>query len=253
MITKEKSQKIKQLKYLLVLPLLVVMLVYISCTNDAQADIEQIENVLKEENIPSEGMYSRAENGFIMFLGTHLAGEVVPYEKYTEKEKEVFNKFRNHENPKFETSVVIDGNGDRVQFIKVPMPPINNNENMVIEDDGSVSFAIIEDVPVFPGCEGSKEELRICLQKKITQHVNRNFNVGLATELKLKPGINRIFVLFKIDKDGNITDVKARAPHQKLADEAIRVVNLLPQMIPGKQKGDAVGVKYSLPIAFKVE
>ncbi|NOR28079.1 MAG: BlaR1 peptidase M56, partial [Lutibacter sp.] len=36
MITKEKSQKMKQLKYLLVLPLLVSMLVYVSCTNDTQ-------------------------------------------------------------------------------------------------------------------------------------------------------------------------------------------------------------------------
>jgi protein TonB len=123
-------------------------------------------------------------------------------------------------------------------------------EEEVMED---VPFAIIEDVPVFPGCKGNKDQLRACLQDKITKHVNRKFNSDLASDLGLSPGIKRIFVMFKIDRTGAITDVQARAPHNRLRDEAIRVVKLLPQMTPGKQRGRPVGVKYSLPIAFKVE
>jgi len=123
-------------------------------------------------------------------------------------------------------------------------------EEDVVED---VPFAIIEDVPIYPGCKGSKAELRACLQEQITKHVNRKFNSELASDLGLSPGVKRIFVMFKIDKNGNITDVMARAPHKRLQEEAIRVVNLLPKMTPGKQRGRPVGVKYSLPIAFKVE
>lgn len=123
-------------------------------------------------------------------------------------------------------------------------------EEDVMED---VPFAIIEDVPVYPGCKGNKAKLRACLQEKITKHVNRKFNSDLASDLGLSPGIKRIFVMFKIDKSGNITDVMARAPHKRLQAEAIRVVKLLPKMTPGKQRGRPVGVKYSLPIAFKVE
>jgi len=123
-------------------------------------------------------------------------------------------------------------------------------EEEVMED---VPFAIIEDVPVYPGCKGNKAKLRACLQEKITKHVNKKFNSELASDLGLSPGIKRIFVMFKIDKKGNITDVMARAPHKRLQEEAIRVVKLLPKMIPGKQRGRPVGVKYSLPIAFKVE
>ena len=123
-------------------------------------------------------------------------------------------------------------------------------EEEVMED---VPFAIIEDVPVFPGCKGNKAELRDCLQEEITKHVNRKFNADLASDLGLAPGVKKIFVMFKIDKSGNITDVMARAPHKRLQEEAIRVVNLLPKMTPGKQRGRPVGVKYSLPIAFKVE
>jgi protein TonB len=126
----------------------------------------------------------------------------------------------------------------------------------VIEDEEvmeDVPFAIIEDVPIYPGCKGSKAKLRACLQDKITKHVSRKFNSELASDLGLSPGIKRIFVMFKIDKNGNIVDVMARAPHKSLQAEAIRVVKLLPKMIPGKQRGRPVGVKYSLPIAFKVE
>ncbi|HEY9170096.1 MAG TPA: energy transducer TonB [Lutibacter sp.] len=120
----------------------------------------------------------------------------------------------------------------------------------IMED---VPFAIIEDVPVYPGCKGSKAELKDCLQDKIAKHVNSKFNADLASDLGLTPGVKKIFVMFKIDKTGNITDVQARAPHKRLEAEAIRVVESLPKMIPGKQRGRPVGVKYSLPIAFKVE
>ncbi len=123
-------------------------------------------------------------------------------------------------------------------------------EEDVLED---VPFAIIEDVPVYPGCKGSKAQLRACLQEKISKHVNRKFNADLASDLGLSPGVKKIFVMFKIDRTGNIVDVMARAPHKRLQQEAIRVVKLLPKMTPGKQRGRPVGVKYSLPIAFRVE
>ena len=254
MITKEKSKKMKQLKYLLVLPLLVSMLFYVSCTNDAQTDIDDMNRIIENEVISPNGNYFEGKNGFKMFMGTHLAGEVVSYEEMNEREKDFFNNFKNLKNSKIEYTLMIDSNGDRIHFIKVPTPPMNNksSDKIVVEDDGSVSFAIIEDVPVFPGCEGTEEELRMCLQEKITKLVNNNFNSKLANGLGLKTGIHKIFVMFKIDKDGNIGEVKARASHQELADEATRVINLLPKMIAGKQKGENVGVKYSLPIAFKV-
>lgn len=120
----------------------------------------------------------------------------------------------------------------------------------VIED---VPFSIIEDVPIFPGCKGNKKELRACLSRKVQKFVSRKFNVDLAQDLGLTPGKKRIFVVFKIDKNGNITNVRARAPHKRLEAEAKRVVSLLPKMKPGKQRGRPVGVKYTLPISFIVQ
>lgn len=122
------------------------------------------------------------------------------------------------------------------------------------EEIGDVPFAVIEDVPVFPGCENQKnnQARKDCMSEKINEFVNRRFDTGLGSDLGLS-GINRIYVQFRIEKNGNITVLGARAPHPRLQQEAERVVNMLPKMQPGKQRGQPVGVLYSLPITFRVQ
>ena len=122
-----------------------------------------------------------------------------------------------------------------------------------VEEEVEVPFAVIENVPVFPGCErGNNEQKRKCMSEKISRFVQKNFNTDLAGDLGLT-GRQRISVIFKIDKSGNVTGVRARAPHPSLEKEAIRVISLLPRMQPGKQKGKAVIVPYSLPIIFSAD
>lgn len=117
-----------------------------------------------------------------------------------------------------------------------------------------VPFVFIENVPVYPGCEGlsSNDERKKCMSDKITEFVNKKFNNNLGSQLGLS-GINRINILFQIDTQGNIVGVQSRAPHPKLEQEAARVINALPKMEPGMQRGKAVPVSYSLPIVFKVQ
>ncbi|WP_418602418.1 energy transducer TonB [Hwangdonia sp.] len=122
-----------------------------------------------------------------------------------------------------------------------------------VEEDIEVPFAVIENVPVFPGCEsGNNEAKKACMSEKITKFVQKKFNTDLAGDLGLS-GRQRINVIFKIDKSGNITGIRSRAPHPALEKEAARVINLLPKMKPGKQRGKAVTVPYSLPIIFQVQ
>ncbi|QNM85351.1 energy transducer TonB [Polaribacter pectinis] len=120
----------------------------------------------------------------------------------------------------------------------------------VVED---VSFMIIEDVPVFPGCKGSKSELKACFSKMVQKHFSRKFDAELPNELGLSSGRKRVFIGFKIDKNGNIVNVNARAPHPKIKSEVIKVMKQLPKMKPGKQRGKPVGVKYSIPFTLIVE
>ncbi len=123
-----------------------------------------------------------------------------------------------------------------------------------VEEDIEVPFAIVDQVPVFPGCENknNNEAMKKCMSEKITKIVVQRFNTDLAGDLGLS-GRQRISVIFKVDKTGNITDIRARAPHPRLEKEAKRVIGLIPRMKPGKQRGQAVIVPYSLPIIFTVE
>ncbi|MBE9490311.1 MAG: energy transducer TonB [Bacteroidetes bacterium] len=122
-----------------------------------------------------------------------------------------------------------------------------------VEEDIEVPFAVIENVPVFPGCEkGNNDAKRKCMSDKINKFVQKKFNTDLAGDLGLT-GRQRINVIFKIDKNGNVVGVRSRAPHPRLEKEAARVINLLPKMKPGKQRGKAVTVPYSLPIVFQVQ
>ena len=127
-------------------------------------------------------------------------------------------------------------------------------EAPVEEEVEDVPFAVIEDVPIFPGCENlrNNDERKKCMSEKISKYVNKEFDTDLGAELGLS-GINRVIVQFRIDEKGNIGQVRARAPHPRLEQEAARVINSLPKMKPGKQRGKPVGVMYSLPIAFKVQ
>ncbi len=123
-----------------------------------------------------------------------------------------------------------------------------------VEEDVDVPFSVIENVPVFPGCERKKNnnERKKCMSEKIKKFVNKKFNTDLAADLGLT-GRQKILVMFKIDKRGDIVGVRARAPHPALKKEAERVIKSLPKFQPGKQRGKAVGVPYSLPIIFQVE
>lgn len=126
----------------------------------------------------------------------------------------------------------------------------------VIEEEEIVQipFTLIEEIPIYPGCETyeNRESKKDCMTKAVMQFVQVNFNTELASELGLE-GKQRISVIFKIDVNGKTTNIKARAPHPRLEQEAIRVVAKLPQMSPGKQRGNPVEVLYSLPILFQVE
>ena len=127
-------------------------------------------------------------------------------------------------------------------------------EEVVEEEIADVPFAVIENVPVYPGCENENgnEAKKKCMSSKISEFINKKFNSELASDLGLE-GRQRISVQFKIDKNGNVVEVRARAPHPRLEKGAVSVVQSLPDMTPGKQRGKPVGVLYSLPIVFDIQ
>lgn len=123
----------------------------------------------------------------------------------------------------------------------------------VLEDNIHVPYNLVEQVPLFPGCENKNEAIRKqCTNDAISKFINRNFNTDIGAMLNLS-GTQRINCIFTIDQQGKIVSIRTRAPHPRLSEEAERVINLLPQMTPGRQRGKTVAVPYSLPIIFSIE
>ena len=124
----------------------------------------------------------------------------------------------------------------------------------VVDDfeDVDVPFAVIEDVPLFPGCEKvAKSDRRKCFQEQINKHIRKNFRYPeIAQEMGVQ---GRVYVNFIISKDGSITNIRMRGPDKNLEKEAKRIISKLPKMTPGKQRGRPVRVPFSIPISFRLQ
>ncbi|MCK0160730.1 energy transducer TonB [Allomuricauda sp. F6463D] len=119
-----------------------------------------------------------------------------------------------------------------------------------VEEDISVPFAVIEDVPVFPGCEGASDK-KACFQEMMQKHIRKNFRYPeIAQEMGVQ---GRVSVIFVIQQDGSIGNIRMRGPDKNLEAEAMRIIKKLPNMTPGKQRGRAVKVPFSIPITFKLQ
>ena len=124
-------------------------------------------------------------------------------------------------------------------------------EELEEEMDMDIPFAIIEDVPLFPGCERvAKSQRRKCFQEQIQKHIIENFRYPeIAQEMGIQ---GRVFVQFMIGKDGSISGIRTRGPDKNLEREANRIISKLPKMTPGKQRGRPVRVPFSIPITFRL-
>lgn len=150
-----------------------------------------------------------------------------------------------------EETVIESSETDQDDEITDPIE-VTDVDVVEVDEDVSVPFAVVEHVPVFPGCVGKNNaELRDCFAQKMNEHIKKNFNYP---EGALEMGIHgRVFVLFAIDTNGQVSSIRSRGPAELLEKEAERIIGLLPKMEPGKQRGRPVKVPYSIPINFKIQ
>jgi len=107
--------------------------------------------------------------------------------------------------------------------------------------EGEDDFVFEGDVDKEPTFVGGMKAMFEWLQKEIEY-----------PELAKQMGIQgTVFVRFVVNTNGTICEVQsAKAPHETLEKEALRVVNKMPKWIPGEQAGKQVRVRYTLPINF---
>ena len=124
---------------------------------------------------------------------------------------------------------------------EVEFRPVETVEVEEEEETSNEVFIIVEQMPVFPGGEAALRKF-------------------LATEVKYpviaqENGIQgRVYVKFVIAADGSVTNVEVARPFDPNLDkEAVRVVKSMPKWTPGKQRGKAVKVSYTVPINFVLQ
>ena len=102
-------------------------------------------------------------------------------------------------------------------------------------------FDVVEQMPEFPG--GAQA---------LFGFVAKNIRYPKAAE---DAGIQgRVIVTFVVMKDGSIGEVKvAKGVSPELDGEAVRCVKSMPKWKPGMQKGQAVNVKYTIPLTFRLD
>jgi protein TonB len=116
-------------------------------------------------------------------------------------------------------------------------------------DDAVLVISAIQQRPIFPGCEDEwDEEARFrCFQHGIKQFVSNNFIVPQT--LRNQSRANRIYIHFIIEKDGRITNPQVLGTQdESLIREAMKTIQSLPKMEPGKQQGRPVRTAFTLPL-----
>ncbi len=114
------------------------------------------------------------------------------------------------------------------------------DHKLVVADPEQV-FTVVEQAPEFPGGPAA-------MRKWIAKELK-------YPEVALEMNVSgRVIVQFVVGRDGTVRDIKIlRHVDQALDNEAIRLVKKMPKWVPGRQRGEAVNVSFTLPIVFQTE
>ncbi|WGH77035.1 M56 family metallopeptidase [Tenacibaculum tangerinum] len=262
MITKTPSKKVKQLKYLVLIPLLGSMLLYTSCTSE-QDTIEKksVKQPIKVYEKKDGKIVEKASSGYqSKYLDLYLGDGMPSTREYaidelTEEERDEYAALLKSFNKigviQLKFRVFEAENGRRM--VALGKPSIEKYKELgktTQLDAGVVPFSLLDKAPTFPGCaEGDKD----CFNKSMMKFVQDNFDTSITKGLDLTSGKQRVYVRYKINKDGNVTGIEARAPHATIKEHVEALVRKLPQMQPGEHNGKKVSVGYTLPITFEVK
>lgn len=132
----------------------------------------------------------------------------------------------------------IQSSEENNQAVEIKYVPVEVEEE---EPEEQQIFQVVEEMPEFPG--GMAECLKF---------ISKNIKYPTIAQENGVQG--RVIIQFVVNQDGSIVDpVVMRSVDPYLDKEALRVIKMMPKWKPGKQRGKAVRVKYTVPVTFKLE
>lgn len=129
---------------------------------------------------------------------------------------------------------------------EVPEVPVVIEEMPVERTSEDEVFTIVEDMPVFGNCEGTRNEKKSCSSKNINSFIE-NEVAKYTFEVQ-----GNVYVKFVIDENGNLINETISNPsyYKELDNAALKIVRKMKDWTPGKQRGKAVKVQIIIPVNF---
>ncbi|GIM50926.1 M56 family metallopeptidase [Capnocytophaga stomatis] len=115
----------------------------------------------------------------------------------------------------------------------------------------TLPFKVVDKTPRFKECENVPENENFeCFKKELNAHVARNFKYPEEAAKNAIQG--RVAVVFSIGTEGKVAVKSIKGGEKVLQNEARRIIEALPELIPGQHKGKNVVVTFVYPINFKL-
>ena len=229
MLQKSRSSRSKLLKFAVLLPLLAVMVVYTSCSEEPET-----ETVLT----------GKSDEADVMTKIVELSEAIMAKGNLTEDERRALEFLAT---PAKEGDPVYES---IEQYLSSADMKVVEGSEIHFDEKEAIAFTLLDEVPVYPGCEGlSFDEAKQCFQLKLSEFIVQNFDSKTLEDAGIT-GRQRIATSFIIGTDGRIGNIKAKATSQLLIDVTKEVLTQVPVLNPGRKDGKPVAVNYSLPIIF---
>ena len=114
-------------------------------------------------------------------------------------------------------------------------------------------FKVVEESPLFPGCDTvtNSTERRKCAEEKLLAFLKDNL---VYPPSAIEEGLEgTVYVKFVVEEDGCVDGIEiVKSLGCGCAQESIRLVEMMPQWTPGKQRGTPVRVQFNLPVKFEL-
>ena len=133
---------------------------------------------------------------------------------------------------------VVESAGDTTKPADVKYVPAEVRKQL----KGTPVFEVAEEMPEFPGGGMSA----------FMDYIKTNMRYPASAKENGTQG--RVTVQFVVDEDGSIKDSKVlRSVDKDMDAEALRLINTMPKWKPGRQKGQPVAVKFTVPVMFRLD
>ena len=209
--------------------------------HETEVTLEQIEEEAEEEQDDEEIVYEVEELDQLVAEETVMNSEKFTAYEMEDDAPEQVTKTQDE----VATSDVAIGAIDYDQGSNEAEHVLKVNEKVVDEVPPAVEetkvFDVVEQMPSFKGGDAA-----------LMEWLNKNIKYPVVAE---ENGIQgRVVATFVVERDGSITDVKiVKSVDPSLDKEAVRVLKAMPKWIPGRQNGQPVRVKYTVPVTFRLQ